>query len=108
MPEKRVLSGTVSVSQQEDSGEVIQVAELTCGDLFGEISMIQRCPTTATVTTTGKAVVLFLTRGDFDANIAKFPEVLSHVYEMAIQRERENVKIKAGPSVPVDESAVLI
>lgn len=103
-----VLSGTVSVSQQEKSGEVIQIAELTCGDLFGEISMIQRCPTTATVTAATRSVVLYLTRGDFDANIAKFPEVLSHVYEMAIQRERENVKIQTGPVVPVDESEVLV
>ncbi len=103
-----VLSGTVDVSQQDEGGEQIQVAELTCGDLFGEISMIQRCPTTATVTSTGKSVVLYLTRGDFDANIAKFPEVLSHVYEMAVKRERENIKIQTGPVVPVDESAVLI
>ena len=103
-----VLSGTVNVSQHEAAGEALQVAELTCGDLFGEISMIQRCPTTATVTAATKSVVLFLTRGDFDANIAKFPEVLSHVYEMAVKRERENVKIQTGPVVPVDESAVLI
>ena len=103
-----VLSGTVSVSQQEGGEEELQVAELTCGDLFGEISMIQRCPTTATVTAASKSVVLYLTRGDFDANIAKFPEVLSHVYEMAVRRERENVKIQTGPVVPVDESAVLI
>ncbi len=103
-----VLSGIVSVSQQEESGEVIQIADLTCGDLFGEISMIQRCPTTATVTAAGRSVVLYLTRGDFDANIAKFPEVLSHVYEMAIQRERENVKMQTGPVVPVDDSEVLV
>lgn len=103
-----VLSGTVSISKGDEGGDVVQLAELHPGDIFGEISMIQRRPTTATVSAATKSVMLYLTREDFDANIGKFPEVLSAVYKIAVNRERENIQTESGPVLPVDDSEVLI
>lgn len=102
-----VLSGGVVVSRKHEGGD-ITIAEMGPGDIFGEISMIQHRPTTAAVTAVHKSVILYLNRADFDIHVAEYPEVLTHVYNVAVRRERENVKIDSGPVIPVDESSLLI
>ncbi len=102
-----VLSGGVSVTRQDGAEELV-LAELGPGQLFGEISMIQGKPVTATVTTQHKTLVLSLTKEAFNAHVAEYPEVLSHIYQVAMERESANQRIASGPLIALDEQELLI
>ena len=102
-----VLSGEVRVTRA-DGQEELELAELGPGQIFGEISMIQGKPVTATVTTRHKTVVLSLTRESFNAHVAEFPEVLTHLYQVAMERESANQRIASGPLVPVGDKELLV
>ena len=54
-----VLTGSVQVTRTE-GGEEMALAELSAGQIFGEISLIQQRPATATVRAVEKAVLLSL------------------------------------------------
>jgi cAMP-dependent protein kinase regulator len=102
-----VLSGAVQVTRQE-GGEVLTLAELGPGQIFGEISLFQRRPATATVRAARKTVLLRLSRDAFNAHVADFPEVVAHVYKVAVERERTNLQLERSQLVPVEESLVLV
>lgn len=102
-----VLSGEVRVTRR-DGAEELELAELGPGQLFGEISMIQGKPVSATVTTLHKTVVLSLTREAFNAHVAEFPEVLTHLYQVAMERESANLRISSGPLIPVQDMELLV
>jgi CRP-like cAMP-binding protein len=92
-----VLSGAVRVTRQEE-GDDLALAELTAGQVFGEISLIQQRAATATVTASCKTVILQLHRDDFNQRVADFPEVLAHVYRLASQREQSNRALEQSQS----------
>jgi CRP-like cAMP-binding protein len=103
-----VLSGSVEVVREDDS-EAIKLAELGPGDLFGEISLIQRRKATARVVAGSKAVVLCLPRDAFNAHVAAYPEVLAHVYKIALEREEANKRVEESLQIEVDaEEEILI
>ncbi|MCC6749749.1 MAG: cyclic nucleotide-binding domain-containing protein [Deltaproteobacteria bacterium] len=101
-----VLSGEVEVSKVE-GGEALALAHLGTGQVFGEISLLQRRPATATVTACRKTVVLCLPRESFNACVAEFPEVLAHAYRLAMEREQATTAAAAGPSVPVEDGLLI-
>ncbi len=102
-----VLSGAVRVSKREQA-ETLALAELGPGQIFGEISLIQRRPATATVVAVGKTVLLSLSRDTFNEHVAEFPEVVAHVYRVAVEREKTNRNLEGTELVPVDEELLLI
>jgi len=102
-----VLSGEVHVSKHEDGGD-LALAELGPGQVFGEISLIQQKVATATVTVPDKAVVLCLPRAAFNDHVSEFPEVLAHVYKLAVDRERANLQAREAEPLPVDQDSLLI
>jgi CRP-like cAMP-binding protein len=102
-----VLSGAVRVTRA-DCGEQLALAELGPGQIFGEISLFQRRPATATVRTARKTVLLGLSRAAFNRNVADFPEVVAHVYRVAVERESANLALERSQLVAVEESLLLI
>jgi cAMP-dependent protein kinase regulator len=102
-----VLNGAVRVSKREQ-GEALALAELGPGQIFGEISLIQRKPATATVVAVSKTVLLSLSRETFNEHVAEFPEVVAHVYRVAVEREKTNRNLESTELVPVDEELLLI
>lgn len=102
-----ILSGLVRVTRKE-GGEELTLAELGAGQIFGEMSVIQRKPATATVTAISKTVVLFLARDTFNEHISEFPELLAHIYKITVEREQANIEIDSSPIEQVDENALLI
>jgi CRP-like cAMP-binding protein len=78
-----LLAGRASVVR---AGEAI--ATLGPGDLFGEISLLDRVPATATVELTTKAFVLGLPRAVFAQVIVTHPPLLDYVGELADTRKR--------------------
>jgi CRP-like cAMP-binding protein len=77
-----VLSGEVQVRMK---GAV--VAHLREGEVFGEVSMLERKPATATVTVVKNTSLLRLPKADFDVLILTHPQILEHVSELVDSRK---------------------
>jgi cAMP-dependent protein kinase regulator len=101
-----VVSGSVRVTRRE-GGEVLQVARLGPGDLFGEISLLMRKPATATVATTEDAALLVLSRDDFHDVTRDFPELLKGAYDIAVARDEQNNSILAAPAIEIDDPVMV-
>jgi CRP-like cAMP-binding protein len=86
-----VLSGEVAVSK---GGQ--QLARLREGDLFGEMSLLQKTPATATVAATRHTSLMRLPREDFDTLILTHPQILALVSELTETRQRRTVEVLLG------------
>jgi cAMP-dependent protein kinase regulator len=80
-----VLRGEFEVTRDE-GGHRQTVATLTPGDVFGEISLLNDEPTTATVTAAARSTVLFLGREYFRRLIDAVPEIRSYVEDLGDER----------------------
>lgn len=83
-----VLTGEVSVLVGER-----QVATLREGQVFGEMSLLTRAPTSATVKTTRKTSFLRLPKQDFDELIMSHPQILEQVAELTDERKKQNAAL---------------
>lgn len=86
-----VLSGEVAVSK---AGQPL--AQLREGELFGEMSLLQKTPATATVTAARNTSLLRLPREDFDTLILTHPQILALVSELTEARQRSNDALLGG------------
>lgn len=82
-----VLRGAVRVMKHKD-GKDVELARLTEGELFGEISLLRDTPTTASVIGAEDGEVLFLDRSDFTALVSKYPQVQSTLAALSDERLR--------------------
>lgn len=80
-----LLHGEVDVSKV-DGDEKVLLATLKAGDVFGEISLLNDEPTTATVTAATNATVLFLAREVFQKLIEAVDEVREYVESLGEER----------------------
>jgi len=64
------------------------IAELGPGDLIGEMSLLTRDPSPATVITHARSVALELPRADFQDVIMTHPQVLEYASELADERRQ--------------------
>ncbi len=76
-----LLAGRAAVSRDGAA-----VAELGAGDVFGEISLLERGNATATVVMERRSFLLLLPRADFDELIMTHPRVLEYVSALAENR----------------------
>lgn len=87
-----IRSGEVSVHTVNPMGEKIHLAELKAGDFFGEVSLIQGKPRTATVTASSPVVELMqLNKKDLDAILETHPEILDKLNEVIAKRVSDTV-----------------
>jgi CRP-like cAMP-binding protein len=86
-----VLSGEVAITK---GGQPL--ARLREGELFGEMSLLQRTPATATVTAARNSSLLRLPREDFDTLILTHPQILALVSELTDARQRSNEALLGG------------
>ncbi|MCE9670077.1 cyclic nucleotide-binding domain-containing protein [Myxococcus stipitatus] len=93
-----LLSGEVEV--RKDGHLLTRLKE---GDLFGEISLLQKTPATATVTSTRHTTLLRLPREDFDALISSHPQILVLVSELSDERLRRTEQVLGAHNTPVPE-----
>lgn len=83
--------GSVSV-RSEAAGHL---ATLDQGDFFGELALVDRAPRTATVTATTWVTALRLRREDLQVVLAREPQVLAHLLDVARSR-RASPLARAG------------
>lgn len=95
-----IVSGEVEVRR---GGQ--DVARLSAGEVFGEISLVARKPATADVVTISPTVTLSLDRARFDDVAVRHPALLAEIYKLLIQREAENRATDHASPVPKDDDA---
>jgi len=101
-----VLSGQVAVTRR-DGEEILSLAELGPGQIFGEISLIKERPAGATVTARRRSVLLCLSRTSFNRHVAEYPEALAHVYQIAVDREETNLQLQRADTLDVGEDLLI-
>jgi CRP/FNR family transcriptional regulator, cyclic AMP receptor protein len=82
-----VQSGQLEVVHEENGNSVV-VGQLKAGDVFGEMSIIDRKPRSATVRAKGKTRVLTLDKRAFLRRVHEDPTLAFRVMEKMSQRIR--------------------
>ncbi|MFY1828290.1 cyclic nucleotide-binding domain-containing protein [Myxococcus fulvus] len=98
-----LLSGEVEV--HKDGHLLTRLKE---GDLFGEISLLQKTPATATVTAGRHTTLLRLPRADFDALISSHPQILVLISELSDERLRRTEQVLGLEAPDGDEDLILV
>lgn len=93
-----VASGEVAVVRHE-GGEPFVLATLSAGDTVGEVSLVLRRPSTASVVAVHPTITLFLPRESFMALIREQPLLLAQLYELAVRRDEETAEFVAQEDV---------
>ncbi|WP_233583536.1 cyclic nucleotide-binding domain-containing protein [Corallococcus sp. CA053C] len=96
-----VLSGEVEVRK---NGHVL--SRLREGELFGEISLLQKTPATATVEASRHTTLLRLPREDFDSLISTHPQVLMLMSDLTDERLRRTERVLGLPEDASDLARV--
>jgi len=76
-----------------------ELARLSPGDLFGEMSLLTRGPASATIVAETKCWTLELPRERFQEIMLTYPQMLEYVSDLADKRKQQNL---AGPESRVD------
>src|SRR5258706_14836567 len=84
-----VQHGKVAVSHPDESGKEVTLAELGPGNFFGEISLLDGGPRTATVRAEGDVTLLSLERGQFVQFLLQHPAAAVHILTILGARQRE-------------------
>ncbi len=91
-----ILKGTIDVTKKGPNGELVRLAQLKEGDVFGEISLLQDTPTTATCTASTRGDCLFLPKRDFAALIARHPEMKGELAKITTERIQKTKQMMAA------------
>jgi CRP-like cAMP-binding protein len=86
-----VLSGEVVVTKGK-----VRLAVLREGEIFGEMSLLQKTPATATVAAAKRTSLLRLPREAFDEVIVTHPQVLMLVSELSQTRQKSTEAALSG------------
>ncbi len=101
-----VASGEMDVISGHGRDSLL-LARLNAGEVFGEISLIRESAATATVQVhSPSAVLLALRREAFQKLAVQFPELLSHVYAVAVERSQHTERAKSEVSMPAEDLLV--
>ena len=88
--------GRVTVNYPDDTGREVTIAVLGPGDFFGEISLLDGGPRTATIRADGDVMLLTLSRRDFLEFLKKHPSAAVHILTVLGQRQREMLEKLRG------------
>jgi len=101
-----VLTGSLEVWKKRDGGPAL-AARLREGDLFGEMSCLQKGPASATVTAARRSVLLKLPRSQFDELVVTYPQILELVADLGDERQHSLDAVAAGRAEVGDEGLLL-
>ena len=83
-----VIQAGQLVVLREDHGTTVLLAELTVGDIFGEMAILERQPRSATVRAKGTARVLTLDKRAFLRGVHEDPSLAFRILQMMSRRIR--------------------
>jgi len=81
-----VLAGEVEVTKRQPSGSELGLARLRAGDVFGEMSLLNNQPTTATVRASRPSTILFLAREYFQRLVQALPAMRDYFEDLSANR----------------------
>jgi CRP-like cAMP-binding protein len=84
-----VLAGEVEVAKRQPDGSDLALARLRAGDVFGEMSLLNNQPTTATVKAARASTILFLAREYFQRLVQALPAIREYFEELSAHRHLE-------------------
>lgn len=91
-----IMSGEVEVSKLGPDGKPVILAHLREGEFFGEMSLLLRQKTTATVRTTLKTSLFKLPKAIFNEVILTHPQILEVIADFSDQRRDHTKRVLAG------------
>ncbi|MBK8694743.1 MAG: cyclic nucleotide-binding domain-containing protein [Deltaproteobacteria bacterium] len=98
-----VASGRLEVRRCEDDGSELVIGGIDPGGCVGEISLVLRRPTNATVIAVEPTVALVLAPENFMGIVRQHPALLSSLYELAVSREEELIQVTAQAAEDADD-----
>jgi len=98
-----IVTGAVEVRKNDPEGGKIVLSRLGPGDVFGEMSLLGRRPATASILCTEKTALLHLARDEFDLVVKEYPQLLMHLYQLQVSRERDNERLLAAETVEAED-----
>jgi CRP-like cAMP-binding protein len=84
-----IEQGSVAITLPDENGRELVLAVLGSGQFFGEISLLDGGPRTATARAETDATLMELGRDEFLAFITKYPTVAIHMMTVLGQRQRD-------------------
>lgn len=106
-----VLAGEVEVTKLSPAptpgapGAEIPLARLRAGDVFGEMSLINNQPTSASVRAARRSTILFLARDYFQRLIQALPEIRRYFEELSARRGMESQQVLGATEKPAQGGA---
>ena len=97
-----IVEGTVSVVVADRDGGIRHVADLTGGDVVGEMSLMTGARRSATVTATTEVVALEVTKFSLEAILTRAPELIDRFGEILTRRQSELDQL-AAETAPKDD-----
>ena len=91
-----IKSGEVEIIIHDKEGSEVTITYLSEGSFFGEISLIEHKPCTATVRTTQDTILLKLPKDAFNEVIMTHPQVLELITEYVEERQRETTETRSS------------
>jgi CRP-like cAMP-binding protein len=98
-----IASGRVEVRRRQDDGGELAVGGIEPGGCVGEISLVLRRPTLATVIAAEPTVALVLAPENFMGIVRQHPTLLASLYELAVSREEELIQVTAQAAESADD-----
>lgn len=102
-----LATGEVEVSVNKEDGEPVVVANLSAGEVFGEISLLKDQPTNATVKARGRTGALFLPSEDFRSVLDEHPEVRTYLEGLSDDRLKASEQVQGDDEV-IDADELII
>ncbi len=101
-----IVEGRVAVTVADQAGGVRRVAELSAGDVVGEMSLMTGARRSATVTAESEVTALEVTKFSLEAIIARAPELVDRFGEILARRQAELDEIAAAAAPPQKDDIV--
>ncbi len=90
-----ILSGQVKVSYYAEDGREVILSLMSEGSFFGELSLLDRQPRSATVTTLARSTLAQIRRQDFEQLVLQKPSIsLKLILELAKRLRRTNLLLE--------------
>lgn len=100
-----IMNGEVVVTKLVD-GKSVELAHLREGEFFGEMSLLMRQKTTATVTASQKTGIFKLPKSVFNEVILTHPQILEVIADFSDQRKKNTQRVLSGASAMADAGLV--
>jgi CRP/FNR family cyclic AMP-dependent transcriptional regulator len=84
-----LLEGKVKIVKKTAGGDQLEIAVLGPGDFFGEMSVLDDAPRSASVIAVENTECFVLTAWDFNAKMERNPEIALKILPVVVQRFRE-------------------